>query len=129
MTTLLTHFERALLQRAIGAGPERTVLERQLAAAAVKERRNTGHGMFVEIAISRSAPTLNVQPKNRQLPGAKNLLLSHPELAYGAGTIVWVRAGLIDSIECFTHSEAWPADEAGFVVTQAPVKPGDGASV
>lgn len=126
METALRDFERRLLDAAIEGDAEQEILRAQVAAALVSSREHTGVGLYVNLDVQR-APKLRSPRVDRQLEGAKRILLSHPALDYGAGAIVWVDDGRIQSIECFAYHGSWPDDEAAFRTTIQPADAGEGS--
>ena len=81
------------------------VLEKQYKSARVISREFSGVGFFTNYEISdnslRLADSLNLELGNTQarLEGLK----------HGVGFVLFIRDGLIKTLECFTYGEPWPA--------------------
>ena len=119
MPTSLRDFERRLLEAAIEGDPEQDVLAVQVGGAMVASREHTGHGLYVNLVVDERAPKLTTERRDRQLQGADRLVLSHPALEHGAGTIVWVSECRIEMIECFVYDGTWPDDDTAFGISAA----------
>ena len=103
----LSRLERAVLEHLVdGDGEDAQTLRGQLAGISVAGRTYSGMGFFVELATA---------PDAEALTPARDLSLGEvratiPGLAYGAGFVLWVKAGLIDMLEGYTDGEPWPDD-------------------
>jgi hypothetical protein len=89
-----------------GEHPALEVLREQLAAAAVSAREYTGVGFFTHFAVPAGA---------RRLPSAGRVVIGdvHADvsgLQYGAGFLVFVERGILDTLECFIFEDTWPTE-------------------
>jgi len=99
----LEPLEAAVLQRLVEAHPDqRLALEAQLAVAAIRSRRLTGIGFFLNFSVG-AAPLID--PLNCEL---NDVYASLPGLAHGAGFLLYVRKGRIDFLEGHSLGEEWP---------------------
>jgi hypothetical protein len=105
----LTPLESEALRMLVKAHPEQAdALERQLAIAAVRSRRETGLGFFLNFNVG-SAPL--VDPANCEL---NDVYAQVPSLAAPIGFLLFVRRGKIDFLEGHTDGDDWPQSLAGF---------------
>lgn len=96
--TAFTEMEIAVLHAIFAETPALAPrLERQLAAATVKERENTGNGFFTNIDVCNDAPTISCQ----RILGKE----THARLAgldYGLGFILFLENGRLDLLEGYS---------------------------
>jgi hypothetical protein len=103
----VNELERQVMEFALrGEHPALEVLREQLAATAVAAREDTGVGFFTHFAVPAGA---------RRLPLAGRLVIGdvHADvsgLQHGAGFLVFVACGILDTLECFIFEDAWPAE-------------------
>lgn len=79
-------------------------LEKQYQAAKVINREFSGYGFYTNFEIT---------DKKLRLKEIKNMELGNTQakldgLKFGAGFILFIKDGLIKSLECYTYDEPWP---------------------
>jgi hypothetical protein len=113
-TMNLTEFEKRVLEGLIEGDPEEDVFLAQIQGAFVLDRDYTGVGLFTKIQVSEDAPRLR---ENRgHYPKSAGMYLRHPELASGAGIMLWLDEGKVSILECYTFDGDWPKDESKFTI-------------
>lgn len=80
------------------------VLREQAEAASVAERSFSGVGFFTRLHVPAEAPRL-AHPGRFVLGDVYGDIAS---LEYGAGFLLFVSAGALDTLEGFSHEEVWP---------------------
>jgi hypothetical protein len=108
----VSDFERAVVEELITEDAEAAVLFEQLAHAAVSDRNYSGVGVFVRLSISPEARRVRLDHPS-PITGTN---LTHPHLERGAMAILWLKNGLIECLEMFTHQEPWPTIEGSFQI-------------
>jgi hypothetical protein len=93
-----------------GEGPTLEQLRRQLAAATVASREHAGNGLFTSFAVPAE---LRLSFNTLQLEGVAATITG---LQNGAGFVLFVRDGVLDFLEGFTHREEWPAEVTEFTL-------------
>lgn len=89
-----------------GDDPTLAMLREQSAVAVVAERRFTGVGFFTRFKVPISAP---------RLPSRCRLVVSDvyaevTNLEFGAGFVLFVEDGALDTLEGYIFEDAWPGD-------------------
>jgi hypothetical protein len=103
----VNELERQVLEFALrGEHPALEILREQFAVAAVSAREYTGVGFFTSFVVPANA---------RRIPLARRVVIHDvyaevPGLQYGAGFLVFVERGILDTLECFIFEDAWPAE-------------------
>lgn len=112
--TSLTALERSVLDALLArpAEPLGRFLRSQAQSVRVVRRELTGVGFFAHLEVPNEAPD----------PAAGRLVLSGvgaeiEGLDRGAGFVLFVEGGLLDTLEGFTYDEAWPATISKFRIT------------
>jgi len=106
----LTALEQAVMEMLLrGDDPTLSILREQLQRASVASRDMTGVGFMTVFSVSDDVPRT---PKDSFAFGDVKAELSG--LQNGAGFVVFVRAGKLDSLEGHTYDEPWPAGEFVF---------------
>ena len=82
------------------------MLEKQYKSAKVVSREFSGFGFFTNFEII---------DKSLKLTDSQNLELGNTQLKleglkFGAGFVLFVRDGLIKTLECYTYDEPWPTN-------------------
>lgn len=91
-----------------GEEPELAMLRAQADSAEAADRRLSGAGFYTKF----------VHPaESLRLPGRPTFHLGDvdadsPQLAHGAGFVLFVKGGVIDVLEGYTYDDPWPTDEA-----------------
>ena len=112
----LSEFEHRVLSVLIDGDLEGDTLAQQLASAAVEQRESTGVGFYTKLAVDPSTPTL--ETSERYIEKTPRAHLLHPALPAGAGAMLWIVEGRIDTLECYTFEGSWPNDESLFSITR-----------
>ena len=81
------------------------ILEKQYKSSKVLSREFSGFGFFTNFEII---------DKSLKLPDNQNFELGNVQLKLeglklGAGFVLFIRNGLIKTLECYTYDEPWPA--------------------
>lgn len=104
-TTTLNELESLVLERLLdGDDPVLRVLRQQLENCPVFERELTGAGFFLRFRFDNDV--------QRVTPGDFHFGDVSAEiegLRYGAGFVLFVKQGLLDSLEGYSYEEPWPA--------------------
>jgi hypothetical protein len=82
----------------------------------VTSRDYTGVGLYTKLSINPNAPRL--ARSGRYIEETPKVHLTHPALTSGAGVILWLSDGRLDTLECYTYDADWPEDEDCFTVTR-----------
>lgn len=100
----LSEFEHAVLMKLLaGDHPVLAVLRTQALAARLASRTQTGAGFFLTFHVPIDAPGVKV--KDFQF-GDVNAIVN--DLQHGAGFVVFVRNGRLDTLEGYSYDEPWP---------------------
>lgn len=91
-----------------------SVLKRQLGNAGIGEFRIYKQGFSVSFMIAESSPRLNVT----ETLTLGDTLAEIPGLEHGMGFILWVKHGIIDSLEGYTYGEDIPDSLCGYTLQQ-----------
>src|SRR3954468_19580246 len=84
-------------------------LREQLAVATVAKREFTGVGFFTRFDVP---PTVSGLPSSRRII-ISDVYADVEGLQHGAGFVLFVVDGGLDTLECFTYVEPWPLDARG----------------
>ncbi len=106
----LNEFEQAVLTKLLaGDHPVLAVLRAQAQAARLASREYTGAGFFLSFEVPPEAPMLATQDFQF---GDVNAVVDG--LQYGAGFVVFVRGGRLDTLEGYSYEEPWPKEIRSF---------------
>lgn len=109
----LTKFERAVLNKLLtGDHPVLSTLRAQAQAASLAAREYTGAGFFLSFDVPPEAPVLAT--RNFHF-GDVNAAVDG--LQYGAGFVIFVRGGRLDTLEGYSYEEPWPNEIRNFKLT------------
>jgi hypothetical protein len=86
-----------------GDHPASAALRSQHARASVDRVELTGAGFFVEFSVPLDAP----RAEPRELTGG-NVPIQIEGLEHGAGCLLFVRDGILRTLEGYTYGEEWP---------------------
>jgi hypothetical protein len=101
----LTDLEKAVLEKLLTGEAERDrVLQRQIPALRVTERKMTGVGFFTRFSLPDEAEKLPEEASFHVSDVAAEL----DDLKHGAGFVLFIKKGRIDMLEGFTYDEPWP---------------------
>ena len=80
-------------------------LRKQLDACRVEDRHFTGVGFFARLAVPPDVAPARV---TRARLALSDVGASLGGLEHGAGFILWVENGLLETLEAFSYDEPWP---------------------
>ncbi|MBN8613296.1 MAG: hypothetical protein J0L92_22070 [Deltaproteobacteria bacterium] len=109
----LTPFERAVVERILAGMydvPGRDVLRAQLPAMRVARREYTGVGLFVDFQHAEGVVRL---PNAARGTFGGDVYAEIPGLPHGAGFVLYVIEGLVETLECFGYASdvnSWPRE-------------------
>lgn len=115
MNPALTDFEAEVLHYLLaGEDAVLAALRGQLQTAAIASREQTGVGFFINFSLPPTAV-----PLHTHLPAKPNFCFGdvHAEIhsvEHGAGFLLWVEDGLLDSLEGYTYADPWPQEVSAF---------------
>ncbi len=111
----LTPLERDVIATLLRhSHPVMDALRAQSAVCRIKSRQRTGVGFDTDIIVPQALAVTGLDPIT--------LTDVHAEiegLEHGAGFALWIRDGMLDSLEGFTYDGKWP-DEVGHYVVRVP---------
>lgn len=108
-----TPLERAVMDKLLeGDEPESIALRAQWHAATVASRDYSGVGFFTELKVPAEL-TLPDKPPRLTISGVIAFIEGIP---HGAGFVVFVKDGLLDTLEGFTYDGEWPAEIGSFAL-------------
>jgi len=110
----MTRFEEAVLDKLLaGDDPLLGTLRCQASVARLASREESGVGFFLAFEVPGGAPTLPV-PSDFHFG---DVTASIDGLQFGAGFVLFVRGGRLDSLEGYSHDEPWPETIRAFELT------------
>ena len=111
----LSLYEVEAIKVVSSSGNQSEILLAQLVKAQCASRDYTGVGLYTNIIVDSTAPTLNLDYwKIEDFP---NGYAEHPELPAGIGIILWLKDGYMTCLESYTYEGEWPKNEALFRVS------------
>jgi hypothetical protein len=102
---MLTPLEKAVLDMMLDKpGEPFDTVRQQLATATVTKREFSGVGFFTNFELPADAPV------RRDLPDATlgGVNAAFPNLQHGAGFLLFIRGGVVTTLEGYTYDEQWP---------------------
>ena len=110
----LNCFEQAVLDKLLdGDHPVLVVLRAQSGRARLSSREYTGAGFFCCFNLPPDVPVLS--PERDFHFGDVNAVVDG--LKYGAGFVLFVRGGRLDTLEGYSYEEPWPEEIRNFKLT------------
>jgi len=110
----LNRFEQAVLDKLLdGDHPVLVVLRAQAERARLSSREYTGAGFFCSFDVPPDVPTL--APERDFHFGDVNAVVDG--LQYGAGFVLFVRGGRLNTLEGYSYEEPWPIEIRKFKLT------------
>ncbi len=107
----LTPLEQAVLEKILsGESARYHVLRYQIPASRVRERKMTGVGFFTRFSIPDDIPKLPDEA-TFQIGGVGANI---NDLEHGAGFVLFVEDGQIETLEGYTYDEPWPRNVHSF---------------
>lgn len=91
-------------------------LREQLSTCRVVDRELTGVGFFTKLAVPESAAKAGID--NGTLTFA-DVTAEIEDLEHGAGFVLFVRDGRLDTLEGYTYDEPWPEVIGAFALDYA----------
>jgi hypothetical protein len=121
----LTPLERAVIQALLSRDdPGYAELREQYASCRVTSREMTGVGFYTALEVDAStppAPTSVGNPLGQGRGFPDDVYADLDGLEHGAGFILWLEDGRLETLEGFTYAEPWPDEVRRFDVGFAPV--------
>lgn len=118
--TGLTDLERAVLELLLrGEHPVLVALRRQYEHARLVKRETNGEGFHCHFEVDAQAPTdesAAVIPSDFELGDVQAEL---PGLINGAGFLLYVRGGRLNTLQGFSYMEPWPGKVPSFTLSYA----------
>jgi hypothetical protein len=112
--TTLTELEQAVLDKLLdGEHVVLAALRRQLEVAGVIERVMTGVGFHTSLAFPEASKP-SVAPLTQRHVAWGDVAARIPGLQHGAGFVLFIRDGYLDTLEGYTFDEPWPESIASF---------------
>jgi|SRR5690242_16048709 hypothetical protein len=123
--TALTPLERAVLAYiADTCSEDGAALRAQVAAARLRDRKNTGSGFFTYFDIDRAAPPTSERKPRDMRDGPFGKVGG---AAHGMGFILWLKDGYADCLEgyCYANDETkgWDLENLSFELSASPPDP------
>ena len=100
MVALIAQLMGLLLAR---EDPSAAILRDQYAVARLEKPTLTGVGFFAEFDVPSDAPRFHAA---RLIGGAAEIEIAGVE--HGAGCLLFVNEGVIQTLEGYTYADAWP---------------------
>ena len=121
----LTPLERAVVDTLLSRdGPGYAELREQATHARVVTRETTGVGFYTTIEVDADAPPSPACVGNPVGQGHDFPDEVHAELdglEHGAGFLLWLEGGRLETLEGFAYAERWPSEVRRFDVRLLPV--------
>lgn len=109
----LNDLERAVLEKLLtGEHPILVTLRAQMESGRLAGRQQTGVGFHCSFEIPPEAPTVSSRDFE-----VDDVIGELQGLAHGAGFVLFVRNGRIDTLEGFSYDEPWPKEMRNFSLT------------
>lgn len=110
----LSEFERAVLEKLLaGDHPVLATLRAQATAARLASREHTGAGFFLSFEVPRHLPTVETARDFH----FGDVSATVDGLEHGAGFLIFIRGGRLDSLEGYSYDEPWPQEIRRFKLT------------
>jgi hypothetical protein len=112
-----TLLELEVLKRLLlGEDPVLEELRKQLALSKATSREITGHGFYLHFELPKE-----IKGIHEYLPVKPTFCFGDVEakidsLRYGAGFLLWIKEGILSSLEGYTYDEEWPQKVNSFEV-------------
>ncbi|MGH6856058.1 MAG: hypothetical protein ACRECP_00045 [Methylocella sp.] len=107
----LTLLEQAVLKKLLSGESERNrILQKQICAMRVKERKMTGVGFFTRFSMPDDVPKLPDEASFQ----IDDVSADINGISHGAGFLLFVKQGAIYKLEGYTYDEPWPQNVHSF---------------
>lgn len=101
----MTRIEKDVLVLLLaGDDPVLSVLRKQLTGCMAEEREMTGVGFYTKLKVALNAPRLH-ETQDFKFGDVRADMTG---LKHGAGFLLYVERGAIDTLEGYTYDERWP---------------------
>jgi hypothetical protein len=110
ITTLESNVLEMLLA---GEEPELAALRAQADSAQAADRRLSGVGFHTRFTYSSEPVPLPGRPTF----DFGDVNAESPQLVHGAGFVLFVTGGVLESLEGYTYDDPWPTDEASITLS------------
>ena len=115
-------FEKRMLEKILAGGDEvLEILREQYKGAVVTERWFSGVGFFSTFQVNEKTPKLS----NHCSIQLTDFHARCDELAHGMGFVLFIRDGIIATLEGFTFDEKWPEHLTNLRLCYLPENPAD----
>ena len=109
----LNPLEAALLQGIVDYYQDPALTE-QIRHCRVVQREYSGCGFFIALVVSVGSPLIIVRKDGFRFRTGNDI--EAPELSNGAGSVLFIREGLLHFLEVFAYVGGDPADLSGFAL-------------
>ena len=107
-----TDLERAVLEKLLdGEHPVLQALRAQLEVSEVSARTFTGVGFFTTFKVPPQAPAAPVKAASLAFG---DVVATIPGVQHGAGFVLFIKDGRLDTLEGYTYDEDWPESIPAF---------------
>jgi hypothetical protein len=107
----LNPLEKAVLEKLLSGESETyRILQKQYSSSRVASRKMTGVGFFTRLSLPEDAPKLPDEASFHISDVAADI----NGLKHGAGFVLFIEDGRIETLEGFTYDEPWTQDFHGF---------------
>jgi hypothetical protein len=102
---MLTPFETAVLAKLLaGDHPTLAIFREQLTRAGVRSRTSSGAGFFLTFDVPADSPVAPVRSGRIHFG---DVAATFEPLKHGAGFVVFVRDGRLETLEGYSYDEPW----------------------
>jgi hypothetical protein len=119
----LTPLERAVIEALVSRDePGYGELRQQLRSCRVSRREMTGVGFYAKVEVDPNAPPAPASVGNPLGHGhdfPDDVYADLEGLQHGAGFVLWLANGQLETLEGFTYGEPWPSEVVDFAVRMA----------
>ena len=111
----MTKLEKEVMEQLLSNTdePSRT-LRKQYESASIEKRYLTGTGFFTYFSVPEDAPRLGKEISAK----FGDVIAEIQGLRFGAGFVLHVKSGAIESLEGYSYEESWPGDVSDFTLSR-----------
>ncbi len=107
----LNPLEKAVLEKLLSGESETyRILQKQYSTSRVADRKMTGVGFFTRFSLPDDAPKLPDEATFHIADVAADI----NDLKHGAGFVLFIEDGQIETLEGYTYDEPWPRNARSF---------------
>ena len=121
----LTPLERAVIDTLLSRHePGYAELREQFTSCRVNSRKMTDVGFYTELGVdahASSAPVSVGNPLGQGYEFPDGVYADIDGLEHGAGFLLWLDEGRLETLEAFTYAEPWPDEVRRFEVRFEPI--------